>query len=86
MVLSWFRSDLKGRQQIVVVRGFRSAPSLAELFVPQVSVLGPILFVLYMTQLDDIFPVSLLATTLLLTTHDSNGHVHQTLLKVLFAE
>ena len=28
VVLSWFRSYLTGRQQIVVVRGFRSTPSL----------------------------------------------------------
>ena len=55
VVLSWFRSYLTGRQQIVVVRGFRLAPSLAERDVPQVSVLGPILFVLYMVPLVEIF-------------------------------
>ena len=55
VVLSWFRSDLKGRQQIVVVRGFRSAPSLDEYGVPQRSVLGPILFFIYMTLLVDLF-------------------------------
>ena len=55
MVLSWFRSYLTGGLQIVVVRGFRSAPLLVEYGVPQDSVLGLILFVLYMTPLNDIF-------------------------------
>ena len=55
MVLSWFRSYLTGGLQIVVVRGFRSAPSLVEYGVPQGSVLGPILFVLYMVPLVEIF-------------------------------
>ena len=77
---------MTGRQQIVVVRGFRWAPSLVEYDVPQDSVVGPILFVLYLTPFDEIFPVILLATTLLLTTHNPNGHVHLNLFNVLFAD
>ena len=57
--LSWFRSYLTDRQQIAVVRVFRSAPSFAEYGVPQGSVPVPILFVLHITPLDEIFPQSL---------------------------
>ena len=85
--LSWFRSYLTDRQQIAVVRVFRSAPSFAEYGVPQGSVPVPILFVLHITSLDEMFPlVILLATMLLLTTHNSDGHAHLTLFKILVAE
>ena len=59
VVLSWFQSYLTGRQQIVAVRVFRSAPSFVKYGVPQDSVLVPILFVLHITPLDEIFPQSL---------------------------
>ena len=85
VILSWFWSYLTGRQQIVVC-GVRLAPSLVEYGVPLGSVLGPILFVSYMMPLNEIFSVILSATTLLLATHNSNGHVHWTLFKVLFAK
>ena len=49
-VLSWFQSYLGNRTQTVVVHGKHSTPASLRYDVPQGSVLGPILFILY-TQL-----------------------------------
>jgi len=46
-VLSWFKSYLHNRQQSVRCKSDSSTPSLVEFWVPQRSVLGPILFLLY---------------------------------------
>ena len=53
-VLSWFRSYLVGRTQIVRRGVFRSAISRLLCGVPLGSVLGPILFVLYMADLNSL--------------------------------
>ena len=53
--LSWIRSYLSDRDQIVVVNGLKSEPFRLLHGVPQGSVLEPILFVLYTKPLDDIF-------------------------------
>ena len=50
VALSWIRSYLSDRDQIVVVNGLKS-----ESFRLLYGVLGPILFVLYTKPLDDIF-------------------------------
>ena len=52
--LSWFRSYLSDRTQTVHVNGCFSSPSVVSYGVPQGSVLGPILFVLYTQPLCNI--------------------------------
>jgi hypothetical protein len=53
-VLDWFRSYLCGRSQCISVSGVSSSPALLPYGVPQGSVLGPILFILYNSPLHDI--------------------------------
>jgi Reverse transcriptase (RNA-dependent DNA polymerase) len=53
-VLQWFRSYLSDRHQCVRVSGISSSPLLIETGVPQGSILGPLLFILYTTPLHDI--------------------------------
>ena len=59
--LLWFRSYLSDRSQFVLVQEHPSAPAPLPFGVPQWSVLGPVLFVLYTTQLSTVisrYPIS----------------------------
>ena len=55
VALSWLRTYLSDMEQIVLINGARSAaPASVQHGVPHGTVLGPTLFVLYVTPLDDI--------------------------------
>ena len=53
-VLSWFRSYLQDRTQKVKIQNLYSSPVPLVYGVPQGSVLGPVLFVLYMSPFYDV--------------------------------
>lgn len=53
--LHWFKSYLSGRTQFVQLKSFRSHSSPLSSGVPQGSVLGPLLFIIYLLPLGHIF-------------------------------
>ena len=51
--LDWFRSYLRDRSQFVGIDGFKSDTHALKYSVPQGSVLGPIIYLMYMCPLGD---------------------------------
>ena len=54
VALDWFKCYLTGRRRFVSVNGMRSDPKLLKCGVPQGSVLGPLLFLAYVSPLGNI--------------------------------
>jgi len=58
--LKWFRSYLSGRVQRVVINGQKSITKPLNCGVPQGSVLGPLLFLIYILPLSELFRESVI--------------------------
>ena len=69
--LSWVKSYLTNRTQTIVIDDLCSKPTLLSFGVPQGSVLGPLLFVMYMQPLAQVIAATLCLMYLTLTTHSS---------------
>lgn len=54
-LLRWFTSYVNGRTQTVALNGFTSDPSLIPSGVPQGSILGPLLFIIFVNDIDQCF-------------------------------
>ncbi len=54
--LLWFDSYLKSREQSVVINNVKSVPHNINIGIPQGTILGPILFSVYINDLSDVCP------------------------------
>jgi len=75
VVHQWFKSYLTGRNQFTALGGFCSETALVSIGVPQGSVLGPLLFLLYINDIYNVIPnakVKLFADDTNLFLYDKN--------------
>ena len=85
--LSWFRSYLTNRRQSVAIANRISLTKELHYGVPQGSVLGPILFVLYIQPLSNLIKrhslsVHLFADNIQMKTSIPTQHVHRAISSV----
>ena len=83
--LSWFRSYLSNRRQSVAIANHISSTKELDYGVPQGSVLGPILFVLYIQSIYNLIKrhslsVHLFADDIQIETSNHPQHVHSAIL------
>lgn len=77
IALSWFSDYLSDRSHVTRVNGFISQEISSDMGVPQGSVLGPLLFILYINDVDKILRnsfVSLFADDTLVSVSGKNFH------------
>ena len=79
-MLSWFRSYLDSRTQSVCCGSSTSDPALVMFGVPQGSVLGPILFLLYTADLLKLIEKHIYIHTCTLMTHKSTASARRLML------
>ena len=82
LVLNWFISYLSNRKQYTVLSNCKSAAESISYGVPQGSVLGPLLFLIYMNDIQ----YAVTNAELKLFADDTNLFLHNSDLKKLFAE
>ncbi len=58
---SWFKNYLSGRKQYMEIYGNKSALETIACGVPQGSILGPILFLIYINDISNSTPLSILS-------------------------